>query len=394
MKSFALTLLAVWIVWAGCPAGSVGAAAPIRIGASLSMEGKYKEPSNMVLRGYRLWESQVNRRGGLLGRPVKLVVKDDGSLPDRVEANYREMLYGANPVDLVLSPYGTPLTLAALSVTESKGYVLLASAAAGARIWDQGAEFVFGVYAPADRYFIGFLDLLARNGIDSVALVFEDSPFHRSIARGVRKWADPFGVRVVGDHPFAAHAPDLAAVMSKVQEANPKALIVSAYPPQVYEIIGWMKQHRFRPPGLGITIAPVHPDFRRRVGAFAEGIVAPSQWEPDERIPFPGTRQFIHDFRDANGIDPSYHAGSAYAACQILERAVKHEKSLDNQKIRDFIRSLNTVTVIGRFKVDHTGRQTGHNPLLIQWQDGKKEIVYPSQMKTAPFRLAPGTGDG
>jgi len=58
--------------------------------------------------------------------------------------------------------------------------------------------------------------------------------------------------------------------------------------------------------------------------------------------------------------------------------------SLDQEKIRDFIHSLDTVTVIGRFKVDHTGMQIGHNPLLIQWQQGKKEIVYPTSLQTAP----------
>jgi branched-chain amino acid transport system substrate-binding protein len=56
---------------------------------------------------------------------------------------------------------------------------------------------------------------------------------------------------------------------------------------------------------------------------------------------------------------------------------------LDQQKLRDYIAALDTVSIIGRFKVDSTGRQIGHSPLLIQWQGGKKEIVFPEKMKTA-----------
>jgi branched-chain amino acid transport system substrate-binding protein len=70
-----------------------------------------------------------------------------------------------------------------------------------------------------------------------------------------------------------------------------------------------------------------------------------------------------------------------------LEKAVTQIRSLDHRKLRDYILSLDTVTVIGRFRVDSAGMQTGHNPILIQWQDGKKEIVYPTSMQTAPPRF-------
>jgi branched-chain amino acid transport system substrate-binding protein len=148
-----------------------------------------------------------------------------------------------------------------------------------------------------------------------------------------------------------------------------------------------LAQGDWRPKALGITIAPIHPDFNRRAGAIAEGIFGPSQWEPDERIPFPGTNKFIQDFKSAYHKLPSYHAGSAYASCQILERAITEVGEIDHQRIRDYVSALDTVTVIGRFKVDHQGKQVGHNPILIQWQAGRKEIVYPTKMRTAAPRF-------
>ena len=131
----------------------------------------------------------------------------------------------------------------------------------------------------------------------------------------------------------------------------------------------------------------VHPEFLKKAGPIGDRVFGPSQWEPDERIPFPGTKKFIADFIQYAQKQPSYHAGSAYAACQILENAIKQAGVINHDRIRDYIRALDTVTVIGRFKVDQQGKQIGHNPFMIQWQNGKKEIVYPTKLQTAPAQF-------
>ena len=361
---------------------------PIRIGATVSQEGKYLQPSAMIRKGYELWADQVNKRGGLLGRRVELVFYDDKSREDLAGSLY-ERLLTKDRVDLVLSPYGTPLTIAASDVTERHKVVMLGSAAAGEKIWERGYQYVFGVYAPAGRYFIGFLDLMARNGLESVGIIFENSPFNRSIEKGVREWAARFGLVVAFCRGFDDPAGEFPVLLNQVMEKKVDGLVFSGYPPECYRFIQMMKEADYRPEAFAITIVPVQTDFREKVGPFAEGVFGPSQWEPDERIPFPGTTQFIRDFKSFSGKMPTYHAGSAYSSCQILEKAVLHAGSIDHQKIRDFVSNLDTATVIGRFKVDHTGRQIGHNPILIQWQDGKKEIVYPAKMSTSPPKFGP-----
>jgi branched-chain amino acid transport system substrate-binding protein len=377
--------LFVWIYFMSFPVFSAGPK-PVLIGATVSLEGKYKEPSSMIQGGLRLWEKEVNQRGGLLGRPVKLIFYNDKSRKDRVGPLYEKLIM-EDKVDMILSPYGTPLTLKASQVTERHGYVMLASAAAGEKVWEREYQYIFGVYAIADRYFIGLLDLMARNGLKSLGIIFENTSFNTSIAKGVRKWALRFGLKVEYYQGFNDPGKDLPKLLTQISSKNVDGLIFSGYPPECYQFISLMKKANYRPKTLSFTIVPVHPDFAKKVGSFAEGIFAPSQWEPDERIPFPGTTKFINDFKAFTKKMPSYHAGSAYSACQILEKTVKHTRSLNNKAIRDYIFSLDTVTVIGRFKVDHTGKQVGHNPILIQWQNGKKEIVYPRKMQTASPRF-------
>lgn len=358
----------------------------LKIGVSLSLTGEYRETAEMMLQGYRLWEKDVNARGGLLGRQVLLVVEDDQSKPEKARAIYERFAVHGE-ADLVLAPYGTPITLAVSEVTEKAGYVLITAGAAGESIWSRSLRYVFGIYAPAERFFIGFLDLIAREGFESVLLVREAGPFHHDVALGIRKWAFNLGVVVEGDIEFDPEHVDYGILARQIQNANPQAIILSTYPDPGYALLGQLSTLQYRPDALAHAILAIHPDFYKKVGPIGEGIFAPSQWEPVERIPFPGTKEFIESFKALNTMTPAYHATSAFASCQILEKAVQAVGSLDQERIRDYISSLDTVTVLGRFKVDPTGLQIGHNPITIQWQDGRKVIVYPPQMRTAAPRF-------
>ena len=367
----------------GIGAEETGVEPAILVGATVSLEGKYKPTSGMITDAYRLWEKQVNARGGLLGRPVRLILYDDHSEPSLVDGLY-EKLISEDRVDLVLSPYGTPLTLPASSVSERHRRVMLAAAASGKAIWERGYRHVFGVYALADRYFIGQLDLMARHGLNTVSIIYENSPFNSDVADGASAWAERFGITLAMKSAFTDGALELPGLLEAAARHNAHGLIVSAYPADLYRALRLMQDRQWRPGATGMPIAPTMPDFMDKAGPIGEGVFGPSQWEPDERIPFPGTRQFISDFVAFSGRQPSYHAGSAYAACGILEAVVRQIGAIDHEKIRERVAAMDTVTVIGRFKVDATGKQIGHNPLLVQWQQGRKEIVYPVKMRTAP----------
>lgn len=378
------TLILILGIVAGPLAVCLAAEAPIRIGATVSEEGPYKEPSMMIQKAYQLWAREVNQQGGLLGRKVELVLYDDKSQKERVTSLYRRLIE-EDGVDLVLSPYGTPLTLNASEVSEQHKRLMLACAASGESIWERGYQYIFGVYALANRYFIGLLDMMARNGINTVSVVYNDaSPFNVDVATGVKEWAWKFNMTVEHDKPFQDGEKQLAAIVADLKAAGAGQVILSAYPPDCYQLLRQLQAADYRPRVLGMTIAPIHPDFFKNAGPMADRVYGPSQWEPNERIPFPGTKKFVHAFSRFAGKLPSYHAGSAYAACQLVADAVRHTRSLDNGKLRNYIAALDTVTVIGRFKVDPDGKQIGHNPIIIQWQQGKKEIVWPYKMQTAP----------
>lgn len=360
----------------------LGEVKPVRIGATVSLEGKFQKLSFMVRQGYELWAKEVNTRGGLLGRPVELVFHDDKSNPELAGVLY-EKLINDDKVDMILSPYGSTLTMTASAVTEKHGYVMMASSASAVQLWRRGFKYVFGVYATADRYFIGFLDLMAREGLTSVGVIYEDSLFNIAAANGVRRWSEMFGLEISYYQSFHDEKKELPKLIEQIQLSGIDGLVFAGYPPQGYHFLDLLIKSEYRPRTMAVAIIPAFADFYDKVGEFANGIFGPSQWEADERLPFPDTERFIRKFKKKTGKVPTYHACAAYSAGQILEQAVVQAQAIDHEQIRAYVSSLDTITIMGRFKVDHKGSQIGHNPILIQWQNGKKEIVYPRKMKTA-----------
>ncbi len=363
---------------------------PILLGATISGEGKFKTPSYMIHRAMELWCRQVNESGGLLGRPVKLVVYDDKSRADLVR-KYYEKLIVRDKVDLIMSPYGTTLTIPAARIAEKHGKVMMVCGAASETIWQQGFRGVFGLYCVAGRYFTGLMDVVARHGLQTVAVLHEEGDFPEETAQGAIRWAERFGLNIVMNERFHDTADGPVEPTKRLISLKPDVVVFSGYPPASYRFLELLDTGGWKPAALGMTIAPAMPDFAQKAGDISEGIYGPSQWEPVERIPFPGTEKFVHDFQTFTGTLPAYHAGSAYAACQIYERALERIGVVSQDALRAYVLSLDTVTVIGRFKVNAAGMQIGHSPLTIQWQHGKKEIVYPTRMRTAPpkFRSIP-----
>jgi branched-chain amino acid transport system substrate-binding protein len=82
-------------------------------------------------------------------------------------------------------------------------------------------------------------------------------------------------------------------------------------------------------------------------------------------------------------MEASYQAAAAYAAGQIFESAIVSSKSIDHDDVRAAIFDLDTYTVLGRFAVDRTGMQVKRLDMIIQWQNGHKEIVWPEEIHTS-----------
>ena len=162
--------VAVLVALASAVAPVTEAQPPIRIGASLAKTGVYAAPGQNQLRGYQLCVKHVNEKGGVLGRKLELVVYDDGSDPATAVRLY-EKLITQDKVDLVLGPYSSPISEAVADVNEKFKMPMVAPIAAATSIYRQGRKFIFSVLPPVEVFLEGLIDMAAKKGLKSVAVI-------------------------------------------------------------------------------------------------------------------------------------------------------------------------------------------------------------------------------
>src|SRR5689334_3630055 len=112
------------------------AAAPIKIGISLSLTGDFADPGKAAQRGYQLWAAEVNKAGGILGRPVELKIVNDASSPDQVVTNYQNLIT-QDKVDIVFGPFSSLLTIPSARVAKRYGYAFIEPAGGGPKVFEQ-----------------------------------------------------------------------------------------------------------------------------------------------------------------------------------------------------------------------------------------------------------------
>ncbi|MES2353488.1 MAG: amino acid ABC transporter substrate-binding protein [Pseudomonadota bacterium] len=361
-------------------ANFAGAAEPLKIGISLGLTGKYAQMSDMSLKAYKLWEQNINARGGLLGRTVQLNIQDDKSDAATAREIYRHWIEDEK-IDLVIGPYSSEITAAVLPVTEEHRYPLLAAGAAADVLWQRGYKYVFGIYVPTSKYMVSFLELLATEGLNKIAMVGADDLFSKEIALGAKEWVKRFGLTIVFSEEFKNGTKPLTTVIQRAQGSGADVLVVFGYLDESVNARLALKEIGWSPRAYYATVGPAVQRYHDILKDDAENAFSSSQWEPTSS--FPGAKEFTEQFFNAYHMLPSYHAGSAYAAGQVMETAIRKSRSIDREKIRSALSSLDTMTIMGRYGVDRTGRQVRHFGSTVQWQKGRKEIVSPKELMTA-----------
>jgi len=382
-QHFAMLFCLFCLVW-GLPLGSTAAQEPIKIGVSLGLTGRFAVMSDALHKGFSIWEQHINVTGGLLGRSVKIICKDDTSSPETARSLYQKLIE-IEKVDFLFAPYSSLITEAVLPIAEQHGIPILVAGAAADRLWEKDYRNVIGVYTPASKFVVGFLELLVLNDLDDLAVISADDIFSVDLASSTKDWARRFGLKIVIFESFQKGIEKLDPLLLRAKESKANALIVcghmneSVRMAQAQQRIGW------RPQASYASVGPTFQTFRDRCGQGSEGVFTTSLWEP--RANYPGAQKFENDFIAAYGEAPGYHAGLAYAGGQVLAEAIREAESIDRELVRTRLFNLDTMTIIGRFGIDQTGKQVRQQAFIIQWQNGKKELVWPEAIRTAKPRF-------
>jgi branched-chain amino acid transport system substrate-binding protein len=358
---------------------SVEAQAPIRIGASLSLTGTYAKLGKNQHEGYQLCLKDLNAKGGVLGRKVEFVVYDDQSMPATAVRLY-EKLITEDKVDGVMGPYSSAVSEAAANVTEKYKKVMVAPLAATTSIFkkDPRRKYIFMVVSPAEGYLEGLVDVTARRGLKTIAVVNEDTLFPKAAAAGTIELAKKRGLQVVFQEAYPKGNTDFSALLTKLKAANPDVLAAATYFDDAVALTRQMRELNVNPKAFGVTVGGDIPEFYETLKQNAEYIYGATQWEPT--LPYPGNPEFFASYKKEFGHEPSYHSAAGYAGCLIYAEAVKRAGSLDSDRVREQLLKLETRTMFGDYKVDQDGFQVAHKMVTFQWQKEKKVVIWPDDL--------------
>jgi branched-chain amino acid transport system substrate-binding protein len=380
-KSLSLAAFAVAFVVAAWPSL---AQQPIRIGASIAITGRDKVQGGYVRDGYLLCQKHVNEKGGLLGRPIELLIRDDESDSKTAAALY-EKLIAEDKVDAVLGPYGSASTSTVADVTEKHRKLMVAPAAGTTSIWEKGRKYLIMVLSPLEGATEGTIDLAARNGLKTIALVTVDTLPAKAVAKGALDLANKKGLQVVLNETYAAGTTDFSAILDKIKEAKPDLLVMNYIPAEVIAMTRQMKERDVNVKMLSATPGGSFPEFQKALVNLAEFVYAGSYWDPG--LPYPGNPEFVAAYQKEFNHAPSFLSSASYSGCQLFAEAVLRVGSLDSEKLREHLLKQKSKTVFGDFAVDERGFQVGHKAITIQWQNGKQVAVWPDAVAGGKSRF-------
>ena len=381
-RSLAVLLTLLGGVGAGCTDTAVPPdTSPVRIAASRPVSGPLAPEGMNVERGYLLAVRMLNEAGGIGGRLVELVLSDDGSDPQTAAELYRDFV-AEESVDLLLGPYASSITQAVVEVTEAAARPLIAPLAASHEIWgDQNRQWTVQMMNNARANLSGAVAVAATEGVETVALVYEDSRFPVSAAEGVRDVVAEHGLDLVLDESYPVGGADHAALTARAEELGADLFLGGGYTADAVAFANAVAAASYYPLLTSWAIGPAEPDWVERVGVDrARCVIGNAPWAASLTTtgPLATNAGFIQAYQEEYGLTPGYTAAAAFATVELLykaaEAAILESGEIPDSAVRDYLFSNDAETVLGPYGVaplgdPDAGSQTRLFRKQLQWQD-------------------------
>jgi branched-chain amino acid transport system substrate-binding protein len=402
MKKYAIIFFSI-LCFTGVMLTATSAADKIVIGHPACLSGKYAKAGEQAIGGIKACIDWVNNvYGGVLigGKriPIEYKYYDSESKKEGV-TSLIERLITVDKVNVVFSSYSSGLTLAGAPVAERYNMLYMDHGGASDRIFQQGFEYVVQTIGPGSKYHVGTLNMFDHfdPGANKVALAYEDSEFARMTMGGAEKHAKKLGKKIVFKRTYPKGVTDLTPLLSDLKAKKPDIVIGGGHYEDGQLFTRQMADLDINVKGLSLVASATLPAYYNALGGRkAEGVMGPSHWEYGVTYSAEGAMkvgldwigpaqdEFVSLFKKALGKDmiPDYHAAEAGAQVLAYVKAAENINSLDPDKVRAALGKLKFMSFYGGWDVDDTGMQIGHSMVDMQWQNGKRVIVWPLEAAT------------
>lgn len=387
---FHLVLFLYLIAISACTSSSVSQQSkqPIKIGISVSLSGDFSADGKYLEQGYQVWATEINKKGGLLGRRVQLDILSDNSDPKQVQINYQKLIT-IDHVDLVFGPYSSLLTKPASVVANRYGYAFPEGAGNGPSVFTRGLHNIFSVSLSAVNLLqtteLYILSLPSNMRPKTAAYVTEDDPFAGPQVDFARQMLEKGGIHTVAAITYPAETTDYTPIAQKVIASGAQVVVAGTFLPDISAFIHTFVQQHYNPALIVATAGPDQvTEFSKAVGLKnTEGVLVPNTWWPGLQVD--RNAQMISEYLSmfggtANAV--SSDVAQAYSVGEVIEQAINKTHSIDNATLMKELHADTFSSVQGAVKFDATGQNVAGLAYLFQWQHGNLIPVYPESVAT------------
>lgn len=367
--------------------GGAATGTPIKIGASLPLTGDFSEPGSAAQKGYKTWEKMVNDNGGLLGRPVSIIIKDDSTDQNTIVADYNSLI-SQDKVDLLFGTFSSLLNLPASAVAE-RNHMLYAEPAGGSpEMFSRGFKYLFfcqQATAPhqADLFSEWVKGLPADQRPKTAAFVTSDDPFTQPVIDNIRSILTSAGIKSVYQQVYPIDTKNFDSIANQIAAKKPDLVAHGAGFEDGVGMVRAFIKAGFSPNQFFETTAPsLGSQYAKAIGQNnTEGIFFAVSY--DTKLNTTGNQQFLDVYHSLYGSDdPAEDAADAFATAQVVQAAVEGVGSIDDQAaLADWLRSHTVDTILGPLTWNDKGEPQSAF-FLGQWTNGRPAIVLPLENST------------
>jgi branched-chain amino acid transport system substrate-binding protein len=355
---------------------------PIKIGLSMSLTGPLSPNGKQALLGLQIWEEEVNAKGGLLGRPIKLIHYDDQSQAAPVPGIYTKLL-DVDKVDLVLGPYATVPSAAAMPVVMQKQKMMIILFGLGVNTefkYDKFFAMIPSGPNTKPAFTEGFFEVAMQQNPkpQTVAFVAADQEFSKNACDGAKDNAKKAGLRTVYDRAYPPNTTDFTPVVRAMQAANPDVVAVCSYPLDSVGLVKAVNEVGFKPKMIGGAMVGLQATgIKNQLGSLLNGWTNYETWVPDKKMYHAGTDEFFKKYQaraQAAGVDALgyYLGGWGYAYAQVLEQAIRGAKTLNDAQLAAYIKKNSFKTIHGDIEFGADGEWKKSGMLQVQYHSIKQ----------------------
>ena len=365
------------------PAAAQATNAPIKVGCSLPQTGPSAETGVWVKRGYEQWAADVNARGGLLGRPVELLIYDDESKVDNA-VNLLNRLISAERVDLVCGGYPGTAVAAQMTVAEKnqKVYVSMGGHMAS---FQQNYSYSFGAPPLMGQWWyeglFAWLETVPAVERPKKAAIFTmNNPIGSAILDPIPERLGTLGIEVAINEKYDIPLADATPLVAKAKAAGAEMFFSNGLLADGVQTVRAMKALGYNPALFVQGIGSLVPAWTKELGPDANYVFSGTALH--DKLPFEGIDRLNQVAKEKHNVPtaPTYFL-FGYAWLQALQQGVEGAGSLDQTAIRDWLKSHEISTIAGKLSFDQRGLPKPYN-YLTQVIDGRVELIWPKGVRT------------